>query len=82
MTSNVALQVETPSTAFPEGRRLIAAIVADLSKPVAARHIRTRKQGGSTLSYIEWHVACNYLDHFAPGWCWEIVSITEHSGSQ
>lgn len=69
-----------PSSAIPLGNRTIAAIVADLSRPVAPRHIRTRKQGGSTISYIEWHVACNYLDHFAPGWSWEIVSISEHGG--
>ena len=57
--------------------RPIKEIVADLSKPVAARHIKTRKQGGSELSYIEWHVAASYLDHYAPGWSWQILSIQE-----
>jgi len=63
-----------------EGRRPIASIVSDLSRPVAPRHIRQRKQGGSTLSYIEWHTAAQYLDHYAPGWAWEIVSIAELVG--
>lgn len=62
------------------GWRSITAIVADLSKPVAPRHIRQRKQGTSTLSYIEWHTAAQYLDHYAPGWSWQIVSITEQVG--
>jgi DNA repair RAD52-like protein 1, mitochondrial len=70
-------RIEEHSAPSHEARKTIAAIVADLSKPVAPRHIRTRKQGGSTLSYIEWHVACNYLDHYAPGWSWQIVSILE-----
>jgi hypothetical protein len=61
-----------------EGRRSIQQIVSDLSRPVADRHIRTRKQGGSTLSYIEWATAANYLDHFAPGWSWQIISVAEH----
>jgi hypothetical protein len=71
---------ESTRHALTEGRRPIAAIIADLSKPVAPRHIRQRKQGGSTISYIEWHTACNYLDHVTPGWSWEIVTISEHGG--
>jgi len=72
--------VEERATPPHGGWRPIADIVADLSKPIADRHIRQRKQGGALLSYIEWHVACNYLDHFAPGWSWSIVSISEHGG--
>jgi len=75
-------QIDAPLDSEPsqEGRRPIAGIVADLSRPVAPRHIRQRKQGGSTLSYIEWHTACNYLDHYAPGWGWSILSISSHGG--
>ena len=79
MTTAVS-RIDEHAAPSSEGRRPIAAIVADLSKPVAPRHLRTRKQGGNTISFIEWHVACNYLDHFAPGWSWEIVSISEHGG--
>ena len=61
-------------------QRPIGQIVSDLSRPVAPRHIRQRKQGGSTISYISWDTAANYLDHFAPGWSWEIVSISSHGG--
>ena len=70
-------RIDEHSAPSHEVRKSIAAIVADLSKPVAARHIRTRKQGGSTLSYIEWHGACNYLDHYAPGWSWQIVQVIQ-----
>jgi hypothetical protein len=80
MTSLSRIEEHDDSEPSQEGRRIIREIVADLSKPVEPRHIRQRKQGGSTISYIEWHVACNYLDHFAPGWSWEIVSISEHGG--
>ena len=85
-SNNVTLDHATPSQ---EGRRSeveidtrrsISAIVSDLSKPVAPRHIRTRKQGTSTLSYIEWHTAAQYLDHYAAGWSWQIISIAELVG--
>ena len=69
-----------PSAKFAGGPRPIAYIVADLQRPISPRHIRQRKQGGATLSYIEWHTACNYLDHFAPGWQWSILSISEIGG--
>lgn len=73
-------QTPTPEetvTGAPAGLRSIADIVKDLSKPVAPRHLRRRKQGGKELSYIAWHDAVKYLDHYAPGWCYRVVSL-EH----
>lgn len=61
----------------PASLRSIRDIVADLSKPVAPRHIKTRKQGGSDIQYLEWHTAAQYLDHYAPGWSWNILSISQ-----
>src|SRR5262245_56846943 len=55
--------------------RPIAEIISDLKKPVAERHLKTRKQGGSMLSYIEWHTAVKYLDLFAPGWSYHVRSV-------
>jgi len=55
--------------------RPIAEIISDLKKPVAERHLKTRKQGGSMLSYIEWHTAVKYLDLFAPGWSYYVKSV-------
>jgi hypothetical protein len=78
-SNNITL-IEEHAAPSQEGRRSIQQIVTDLSRPVAPRHIRTRKQGGATLSYISWDTAANYLDYFAPGWCWQIVSIREHGG--
>ena len=60
--------------------RSIREIVRDLSKPVAKRHLRTRKQGGKELTYIAWHDAVKYLDHYAPGWCYEIRAMNSISG--
>lgn len=59
----------------PTYGRSILEIVADLSKPPAAKHIATRKQGGKELSYLPWYYAVKYLDLFAPGWSSEIRSI-------
>ena len=62
------------------GLRSIRDIVKDLTKPVAKRHLRTRKQGGKELTYIAWHDAVKYLDHFAPGWCYEVRSMNSVGG--
>ncbi|MEO6590352.1 MAG: Rad52/Rad22 family DNA repair protein [Pyrinomonadaceae bacterium] len=60
--------------------RSIREIVKDLSKPVAMRHLRTRKQGGKEIKYIAWHDAIKYLDHYASGWNYEIRSIDSIGG--
>jgi hypothetical protein len=60
--------------------RSIRDIVKDLTKPVAKRHLRTRKQGGKELTYIAWHDAVKYLDHYAPGWCYEVRSMSSIAG--
>ncbi len=60
--------------------RSIRDIVKDLSKPVAKRHLRTRKQGGKELTYISWYDAVKYLDHYAPGWCYEVRSMNSIAG--
>jgi hypothetical protein len=62
-------------TAPLDGPRSIREIIADLSKPLAARHLKTRKQGGHELTYIEWHTAVKYLEHFAPGWSYAVKSV-------
>jgi len=57
------------------GLRSITAIIADLSKPLAAHHLKTRRQGGNEITYIEWHTAVRYLDHFAPGWSYHVRAV-------
>ena len=59
-----------------EGPRSIRDIITDLSKPLPKRHLKTRRQGGAELTYIEWHVAVKYLDHFAPGWSYAVKSVS------
>ncbi|HMS39058.1 MAG TPA: Rad52/Rad22 family DNA repair protein [Pyrinomonadaceae bacterium] len=63
-----------------EELRSIRDIVKDLSKPVAKRHLRTRKQGGQQIEYISWYDAIKYLDHYAPGWCYEIRRVDSIGG--
>ena len=60
--------------------RSIREIVKDLSKPLAQKHLRKRRQGGKEILYLAWHDAVKYLDHFAPGWCYEIRSIESVAG--
>src|ERR1043165_623818 len=68
--------VETSAAAL----RSIREIVKDLSKPIAQKHLRKRRQGGKEITYLAWHDAVKYLDHFAPGWCYEIRSIDSIAG--
>lgn len=76
-------QVRAPK---PYGRPL-AEILADLSKPIADKHlghkeVANRKTGSkTTLTYISWHYAIKYLDYYAPGWSYEIRSVTQISGA-
>ena len=60
--------------------RSIREIVKDLSKPIAQKHQRKRRQGGKEITYLAWHDAVKYLDHFAPGWCYEIRAIDSVAG--
>lgn len=62
------------------GLRSIRDIISDLSKPVAKRHLRSRKQGGKEIQYISWHDAVKYLDHYAPGWNYEVRQIDSIAG--
>jgi hypothetical protein len=62
------------------GMRSIRDIVRDLSKPVAKRHLRKRRQGGKEIGYIAWHDAIKYLDHYAPGWNYEVRSMNSIGG--
>lgn len=66
---------------LPAKNRSIADIVADLSKPVAARHVSTRKQGANDLSYIAWYNVERYLDYYAAGWTKEIREIQNVAGN-
>lgn len=74
MQAQKTIQMEEPATE-PAPLRSITQIIADLSKPLPERHLRTRKQGGQEISYIEWHTAVKYLDYYAPGWSFEIRSV-------
>jgi hypothetical protein len=72
MTNNEQIQSMAEPT---NGPRSIKDIIADLSKPLAKRHLKTRRQGGAELTYIEWHTAVKYLDLFAPGWSYAVRSV-------
>ena len=59
------------------GQRSITQIVADLSKPVNPQRLAKRTQGGRELTYIPWFQAVRYLDKYAPGWRFEIRSVSQ-----
>ncbi len=75
--SQATQQIESEVSTEP---RSIRDIVKDLSKPVAKRHLRFRKQAGKELGYISWFDRIKYLDHYASGWNYEIRSINNIAG--
>ena len=70
-------KVETESAPAETGLRSITAIIADLSKPVNPQRLKQRQQGGKTLTYCPWYQCVRILDHYAPGWLYEVRSITQ-----
>jgi hypothetical protein len=68
-------QIKEVSAPAETGARSIKDIIAELSRPVAARHLKTRRQGGNEITYIEWHTAVKYLDLLAPGWSYYVKSV-------
>lgn len=52
--------------------RSINDIIADLSKPIKARHLKKKMRGGQVLDFIPWYHAVKYLDLHAPGWSYEV----------
>lgn len=65
---------------FQVGERSIVDIIADLSKPVAAKHLRHKKQGGTQIAFVSWFDRVKYLDYYAPGWSNEITRIESIGG--
>src|SRR5262245_14890011 len=61
----------------PDKLRSIEDIICDLSKPVNPQRLKQRQQGGKTLTYCPWYQCVRILDHFAPGWRYEIRSVTQ-----
>jgi hypothetical protein len=57
--------------------RSTAETLADLSRPIDPRHLKTRKQGTTTLTYCPWNTIARHLHHRAPGWCWEVQSVQQ-----
>jgi hypothetical protein len=51
-------------------------IVGNLSRQLPPAFIKEKKIGSATVQFIEWHTACKILDKYAPGWEWQIASIT------
>jgi len=60
---------------FKVGERSINEIIADLRKPIAAKHLKTKKISGRDITFIPWYHAVKYLDLYAPGWSYEIARI-------
>ena len=71
---------QSPTTKPPKTfARPMADILADLSKPIAPQHLKSKPKGKGpqkiTLTFLPWYHAIRYLDFFAPGWCSEVRAV-------
>lgn len=55
-------------------------ILEKLSEEVPEELIKTLKQGGADISYVEWHVVTDILDRVCPDWELEITGIKDIAG--
>ena len=76
-TSSNGTQAPAANGAVKFALRPTAETLADLSRPIDPRHLKTRKQGTTTLTYCPWNTIARHLHHRAPGWCWEVQSVQE-----
>jgi hypothetical protein len=74
------INVENEGTEVKNELRSIREICKDLSKPIAQKHLRKRRQGGKEIVYLAWHDAVKYLDHYAAGWNYEISRVDSIAG--
>lgn len=63
------------------GERSISEVISSLSRKLPDELLKTKprktKSGGTVnLTFLEWHTAVKILDKYAPGWCYEIRSVT------
>ena len=80
-TSSNGTTAPTANGAAKFALRSTAETLADLSRPIDPRHLKTMQQGGVTLTYCPWHILARHLHHRSPGWCWEVQSVQEVGGS-
>lgn len=58
----------------------IREIIKDLSKPIPQRFLEVKQKGGKDIFFISWHNATKLLDHYAPGWQFEVKEIQNVAG--
>jgi hypothetical protein len=61
------------------GEWSIDQIITALSRPLPKSVLNGKKLGGNSIPYLPWYEASRILDKYAPGWTWEIRSITTTS---
>jgi hypothetical protein len=84
ITEEIAAQDEKARPLVREPKpyaRPLAEILADLSKPIDPRHLKTKQVGKGErqrdVTYVPWYNAIRYLDFYAPGWSYRITNVAQ-----
>lgn len=73
--SEQATEQRKEPVVFAPGERTLHEILTDLRKPIADKHLKSKKAGSNSVTYIPWYNAIKYLDYFAPGWSYRIANV-------
>lgn len=66
----------TQEQKYKVGERSIEDIIASLSRQLPDELLKTKTLKGNAITYIEWHTAVRILDKHAPGWNYEVRSVS------
>lgn len=73
--SEAAVQQQPERKTYAPGERNLHDILTDLRKPINDKHLKQKKAGNSSVTYIPWYNAIKYLDYYAPGWSYRIANV-------
>lgn len=80
--AKAAIEVQAPAKPEPPAMsRPLREIITDLRKVIPPEMLKTKKRGGTDLTFIPWYNAVKMLDWYAPGWTYEIRHIAQ-AGNQ
>jgi hypothetical protein len=74
MSDTATAPTPQPAEETPPKLRHINAIKMDLAKRLPDDMLKTREQGGKSITYIPWYHATRMLDRHAPGWSSAILA--------
>ncbi len=68
---------DAPIPVYSVGERSINEIIHDLAQPISPALLKSKRVGGTELTFIPWYNATRLLDLYAPGWEYTVSNIQQ-----